>query len=140
MRMKAFPALGMKAKVLIALASAALACSLAPAVAFADHFNDYLVTEGEFCQLGLGSSTVVDGEFEPILLEGRPPAGLEFSTVIEDGNIRLLLSGTPERPGSFTFQMDWTDSKYHITVDHYTIRVTVLPTPVLLNDQRSFPA
>ena len=130
----------MRAKALITLAAAAIACCLAPAVAFADHFNDYLVTEGESCQLTLGSSTVIDGEFEPILLEGRPPAGLEFSTVIEDGNIRLLLSGTPERPGSFTFQMDWTDSKYHITVDHYTIRVTVLPTPVLMNDQRRFPA
>ena len=126
----------MKTRLLMALAAAALACCVAPATAFADHFKDYLVTEGEPCVLAIGSSTILDGEYETTLLEGRPPAGLEFSTVIEDGDIRLLLSGTPERPGSFTFLLDWTDSKYHIIVDHYTIRVTVRPTPVVHNAQR----
>ena len=119
----------MKAKVLIALAAAALACCLAPAAAFADHYNDYLVTEGEPCAIAIGSSTVVDGEFETTILQGRLPEGLELTTVIEDGSIRLLVTGTPERVGSNTFLLDWTDSKYHIIVDHYTIRITVRQAP-----------
>ena len=126
------------AKALVALACAAVASALAPAAAFADHFKDYLVTEGEPCTLSIGSCTFVDGEFEVTFHEGRAPAGLEFSTSIEGGNIYLLLSGTPERTGSFTFVMDWTDTKDHITVDLYTIRVTVRPVQVSMNAQRGF--
>ena len=127
-----------KALVVLAAAVAVVACCIVSVPAFADHYNDYLVTQGEPCTLSIGSSTVVDGKFETTFLEGRPPAGLEFSTVIQDGSIRLLLSGTPERAGSFTFRMDWTDNKYHIIVDHYTIRVTVRPAEVSMNGLRAF--
>ena len=123
--------------VLVACA-AAIACCCGQ-VTFADHFNDYLVTEGEPCRLTIGSSTAIDGEFEVDMSQGSLPAGLEFSTEIQQGSIYLVLSGTPERAGSYTFLFDWTDSKYHIIVDHYTVRVTVRTPPVFLNGTHGFP-
>ena len=128
----------MKTKAMIALVAAAVACCLAPSVAFADHFKDYLVWEGVPCELAIGSSPIPDGDYETSLLEGRIPAGLEFSTTVDDSNIRLLLSGTPEHAGTYNFLLDWSDSRSHLLVDHYTIRIIVLAVPDTLNLHHRF--